>query len=48
MPKHYRMKAAPIEIVADPTLRKLAGHYARRAWSWIKWKAAVILRLRTR
>ena len=44
MPKHYRMKAATIEIVSDATVKKLCGYYWRRATTWIAWLWAVLLR----
>lgn len=48
MPKHYRLKAEPIEIIADATLTKLLRRAVRSAFSWLRWQAARLLRLRKR
>jgi hypothetical protein len=48
MSKHYRVKADCIEIVADQDARRIIARDWRRLKSWIKWKVAVILRLRVR
>lgn len=45
----YRMKAATIEVLqADAPLRAKLAFYKRRAWNWMTWRVAVLLRLRSR
>lgn len=51
----YRLKAATIEVLTidsrTPFLKavaKIAGMYWRRALTWIAWRIAVLLRLRSR
>lgn len=48
MTKHYRIKADPIEIKADPTPLGLVWRRVRRLWSLAKGQVARLLRLRTR
>lgn len=48
MPKHYGLKAQPIEIVKDDRALYLAKLKARRGWAWFKWSVARLLRLRWR
>jgi hypothetical protein len=48
MPRHYGLKAKPIEIVADPTAWGLAKRALRGAWETIRWNVARLLRLRWR
>lgn len=45
---NYRLKPDCIEIVADQDARKIIAKDWRRFVSWVKWRMAVILRLRTR
>lgn len=48
LPKHYGLKAQPVEIIADQTPRQALARSLRRAWETVRWNVARLLRLRWR